>query len=79
MIISNVFRAQEGVSRSQSGSSSTKAAQIGPKIVKNHQKSSLSALTGDPMAVKLATNQSIFITEMVLSKSFRDQDVIFRS
>ena len=60
MTLSKVFRTQEGVSRSLSGSSTTKPAHWTKKVQKQPQKW-LSALAGGPTAITLVINHSIFI------------------
>ena len=55
------IRSQERIPTSQSHSPTTKAAWIGKKHRKSPPKMSYFALAGDPTAVTLATNYSIFI------------------
>ena len=74
------FGAQEGFSRSQSGSPTTKAAWIGQKNVKKHTKPSLSVLIGALPAVKLATGHFILgrwsqVKSLGLKKGFPDHKV----
>ena len=61
IIITKVFRTQDGVSISQSGSPTTRVAQISQKMSKLTQETALSDRVGDPTAVTLAINHSIFI------------------
>ena len=59
--LSNVLRAQERTPTSQNSSPATKTAWVGQKTPKIISKISRSALSGDPIAVTLVTNHSIFI------------------
>ena len=59
-ILSNIFKTQDGVSRLQSGSPTTKVAKLGQNKSKIAQKTSLSDLVWNPAAVASAINHSIF-------------------
>ena len=78
MTLGKNIETRERISTSKSGSPTTKRAELAQKAPKIIPKISLSALSGDPTDVTLATNHSIF-RKKNLNKVIRDQEGAPRS
>ena len=77
MTLSKVIRAQEGISRPQSGTPTTKAAGIGQKCPQSSQKYHAPLCQATPQL--LHRQRPLLFHQMTLSKSIRAQERIPRS